>query len=88
MHCLGQGWIEQAVVPDRRLASGAAGLQLVWRAYVFKYLLSERSGENHARDYWSTFTLRADGSLSCCGGATRSYPHGPGPKESLPWCSA
>ncbi len=66
----------------------AAGLQLVWRAYVFKYLLSERSGENHARDYWSTFTLRADGSLSCCGGATRSYPHGPGPKESLPWCSA
>jgi hypothetical protein len=60
-------------------------LRLVWRVYGFKYILSERPGENHARDYWSTFILQPSGEIICSGGATRAYPHGPAPEEPLPW---
>lgn len=63
----------------------AAGLCLVWRVYGFKYRLSEEPGENHARAYWGTFTLQPDGRIASCGGATCTFPHGPGEDEPLPW---
>ena len=64
----------------------ASNKRLVWRCYIQKYLHDDRADhQNHSRAYWSTFILWPDGDISHFGGATCTFPHGPGPEEPLPW---
>jgi hypothetical protein len=59
--------------------------RLVWRCYIQKFLHDNLPDENHMRAYWSTFLLQPDGDIIHFGGATCTFPHGPGPDEPLPW---
>jgi hypothetical protein len=59
--------------------------RLVWRCYIQKYLHDHPLDENDSRAYWSTFILLPDGEILHFGGATCTFPHGPGPEEPLPW---
>jgi hypothetical protein len=58
---------------------------LVWRCFVQKYLYDHPLDQNLSRAYWSTFTLLPSGEILHFGGATCTFPHGPGPEEPLPW---
>jgi hypothetical protein len=63
----------------------ATDKRLVWRCYIQKFLHDNLPDQNHMRAYWSTFLLQPNGDIVHFGGATCTFPNGPGPKEPLPW---
>jgi hypothetical protein len=60
--------------------------RLVWRCFIQKHLHDHLGEGNYSRAYWSTFVLWPNGEILHFGGATCTFPHGPGPEEPLPWC--
>jgi len=58
---------------------------LVWRCHIHKFLHNNLPDQNHSRAYWATFLLQPSGKISHFGGATCTFPYGPGPDEALPW---
>jgi hypothetical protein len=59
--------------------------RLVWRCFIQKYLHNQPLDQTLSRAYWSTFILLPSGEIVHFGGATCTFPHGPGPEEPLPW---
>lgn len=86
---VGQGFHGACIVRRESLLNWlqSSTLCLVWRFYIQKFLHDNRPNSNHSRAYWGTLLLRPDGEVTAFGGATCSFPHGPGPMESLPWNS-